>query len=456
MKSQKRAEQVSECLGEIDGRYITEAENYRPRRGSAVRPWLIGGVAAALCVAIGLSVVLPLLDDSTPYLDPPIHRDPPPNYDDAYLTAADIDALFADMKTDSYNGATNAYVTLFAPGVNELYINAIPDDDYVPVYRYTPQTKTLNRRELEAFIDDIYPRLEEALGVTVPDLTYQTDEQEMQIMASYPWDAIRYNIRTGQSSGETSYVGNRNACHRVLITADSGDTIDIDGTPIRIDQRLSDGEILSSLACVRDRLFEVFGQSFDSAKVTRRYNEWSEYGAIWVYVTYYNAADPEGEGDALTLSFDNFQNFSGDTVSESILQNCSIEYTRYRVSVPDTFVPEANCRRLSIEEAEALLYAGYVFGGHVCPLCMAMQTPVSFEDYEYVGFTYITGYASESGSTLSVPFYAFYQDIGEAENGNRTYARTLVPAVEISGLETYFDMQKENHPDTPWYETIPE
>ena len=48
-------------------------------------------------------------------------------------------------------------------------------------------------------------------------------------------------------------------------------------------------------------------------------------------------------------------------------------------------------------------------------------------------------------NTIGIPFYAFYKEIGTSKNGNTIYAKTYVPAIEISGLEEYFERQKDNH-----------
>ena len=59
---------------------------------------------------------------------------------------------------------------------------------------------------------------------------------------------------------------------------------------------------------------------------------------------------------------------------------------------------------------------------------------------------YMFGYDNKTGrSTEGIPFYAFYKNIGKSENGNTTYAKTYVPAVQVSRYEEYFESQKDNH-----------
>lgn len=99
---------------------------------------------------------------------------------------------------------------------------------------------------------------------------------------------------------------------------------------------------------------------------------------------------------------------------------------------------------LTLSEAEALLSKGYVFGGHGCTLCMANQPAVDFSDYDAVSLEYVAAPDSPGQkSRLSLPFYAFYKYIGENEYGIPTYAKTYVPAIEISGLEEYFSQHRD-------------
>lgn len=96
---------------------------------------------------------------------------------------------------------------------------------------------------------------------------------------------------------------------------------------------------------------------------------------------------------------------------------------------------------ISLEEAEVLLNSGYVFGGHGCPLCMEMNLPVDFSDYDLVGIEYVSGYDSDWNPTNEhYPFYAFYKEIYEG-----IFARTYVPAFRVSGLEEYFESQINMH-----------
>jgi hypothetical protein len=72
---------------------------------------------------------------------------------------------------------------------------------------------------------------------------------------------------------------------------------------------------------------------------------------------------------------------------------------------------------------------------------MAAQPEVDFSEYTYVDIEYV----SDKNGTICVPFYAFYKYIGKSEHGIDTYAKTYVPAVQVSGYDAYFEKQKDNH-----------
>ena len=107
----------------------------------------------------------------------------------------------------------------------------------------------------------------------------------------------------------------------------------------------------------------------------------------------------------------------------------------------DYYTVYGKAKMLTLEEAEGLLEKGYVFGGHSCPLCMAMQPEVDFSDYTYVDIEYV----SDRNRKICIPFYAFYKYVGKNEYGVDTYAKTYVPAVQVRGCEKYFESQKDNH-----------
>ena len=82
-----------------------------------------------------------------------------------------------------------------------------------------------------------------------------------------------------------------------------------------------------------------------------------------------------------------------------------------------------------------MLYNGYVFGGHSCPLCMLAQDKIDFEGYDFVDIEYVFEYSNKNETpSIGIPFYAFYKNIGTSENGNTIYAKTYVPYTLIREL----------------------
>ena len=100
---------------------------------------------------------------------------------------------------------------------------------------------------------------------------------------------------------------------------------------------------------------------------------------------------------------------------------------------------------ISLAEAEALLYKGYVFGGHFCDLCMDAQEMIRFEDYDSVSFEYM--FSSTAGGKPGdvIPCYAFYKAIGTSDHGNTIYAKTYLPAIEASDMDPYLQQQQQHH-----------
>lgn len=222
---------------------------------------------------------------------------------------------------------------------------------------------------------------------------------------------------------------------------------------MQIDQRLTDDEIISSLHPIRNILFDLFGVSFSDVKIVRSFNSYSAYGAGRIDIYYYNedshALNLTEEcpvSDYIAICFDNTKNYPSDIVSDSVLTVAAIDYYQYRIDPSEAFSLTANAKKISLEDAETLLYNGCVFGGHSCPLCMAAQDKISFEGYAFVDLEYVFGRDSTSYQwTTGLPFYAFYKKIGTSENGNSIYAKTYVPAIEVKGLKEYFQSQAENH-----------
>jgi hypothetical protein len=83
---------------------------------------------------------------------------------------------------------------------------------------------------------------------------------------------------------------------------------------------------------------------------------------------------------------------------------------------------------------------------------MAEQDKVDFGEYDYVGMEYMTGSVLDSEKRrvpyLRIPFYAFYKRLYVQRDGTIVYAKTYVPAIELSGYEEFFESQAAKHPES--------
>jgi hypothetical protein len=221
----------------------------------------------------------------------------------------------------------------------------------------------------------------------------------------------------------------------------------IDGKVLSAGNAQTDDEIMESVSQVIPYLEQIFDLELSAYQIKRYY---SSYGTdlnslnIWLY-TKDQVIDETLEqydtdplrcctGDMICLEFGNFGNDKGDTVV--------CDQIRYYQSSQKLYKAYAQCRMISLKEAEVLLANGYVFADHVCPLCMAQQDKVDFSDYDRVSMEYVFGV--DKGS-YGIPFYTFYKKLTQREDGSVVYGKTMVPAIEVSGLKEYFEDQKKYH-----------
>ncbi len=457
---------LMQAINHLDDAYIDEAHPTAATPMKALRrkvtvKWVsaVSGFCAALLLVgyVVIPYVYPsqVLDD--PGRDPTSSKPPssviqrpvvtPPTYDHAVYSAEDIGNLFSGYNLDSI--ATSSYTKIYVPSERYLQIADIPEDDYISVYERKTDGKALNQKEFSAFTDQMFGSVSTALGIS--RLSYQVEREDA---TSYSEASLRavFNADAEREIGYFFSAGQYGTYNTVSFSRSSNSSrrIALRGVPVEIDQTKTDAEIMASLEEIKNILFEMFGTRFEDVKIVRDYGDYTEHGVEFMYVYFYNAADNPLNAyastplsDYICLDFDNFRNYSGDIVSDRVLYNVSIRYRQYRAD--DVYTPTKQVRRISVEEAERLLYNGYVFGGHSCPICMSMQSEVSFEGYDFVGLTYVFGYDAQGRATEGVPFYAFYKKIGISRNGNLVYAKTYVPAVEVKGYETYFEAQREKH-----------
>ena len=434
MKKKEWNEGLNHLDPDLVEKYVEQKDTLRQKNKKPISIWLrFGAIAACFVLIVGTIIVVPNLPDV-------------PTWNTAQYSAEEIANLFDAMKLDGV--ATNAYTKIYVPNSKYLYINDVTNDEHLNVYQYVNKTNELSEAELQSFIYSILPKLSKSLGVSVPQYTIKENNFSTGNSLSARPDTGSYDMSFSQNDERNSFSLSKLEGDRQIV---------IEGETIQIDQRLSDEEILESIQSIKNKLFSIFNVSFSDAKIVRSFGSYSEYGAERVYIYFYNESAhylnslrDKPISDFICISFDNFSNYSGDIVSTDMLKVCSVTYIKNRVNVSKTYTLVASAKKISLREAEALLYNGYVFGGHSCPLCMRSQDKVDFEGYDFVDIEYVFGYDKKGTPTEGIPFYAFYKNIGVSKNGNTIYAKTYVPAVQVSGYDEYFESQKDNHKNS-WY-----
>lgn len=400
----------SDAMGHIDDRLLARYQSYQEKLTKKRR---LTFIAAAACLALLVTAALVF----------PVKT--------MHFTAQEIGAMFNSATNDG--SGTNAYTKIYVPTPEYLDITPIPEDQYLPIYEYREGGKSLQEAELRALTDLVLSNL-----ATDPLPQYTVESREDELYISLEQGGYGLYIR---QDPKANYLG--------LSSAES-DSLTLGGLPIQMDQTKSDEQIISDLSAIRQQLFTLFGVSFSDVKIDRYYTSW-ENGASSLTVYFYNADDhPLNEfsewpvSDCISLRFSRDRNL-GSANEEPIMTDVSIGYYQYREKPAATTATIGRAKRISLTEAEALLEKGYVFAGHTCPICMAEQEAVDFSDYDYVGLEYEWGWDEEGNRTFCIPFYAFFKSIGTADNGYDIYAKTYVPAIEITGLDEYFESQAANH-----------
>jgi hypothetical protein len=445
MKKKEWNEGLNYLDPDLIEKHIEQKERLRQKKQKTKGIWLrFGAIAACFVLVLSAVIAIPMLQKA--------NLPDVPTWDTAQYSAEDIAKLFDSMRYDGV--ATNAYTKIYVPDSKYLYIGNMTDDEYLKLYQRTQIDKELNEVEFKTFIDAFLPKLAESLDAPVPE--YNTEENNYGTVNLYVGvDIGSYHLLASQYSQRNSLGLSKLEGNRQIV---------IDGETIQIDQRLSDEEILDSILSIKNKLFGIFGISFSNAKVVRNFGSYTKHGVERVNIYFYNESAhelnsslPRPVTDYIYISFDNVSNYSGDIVSDSILTVSSVYYFKNRSNIGDIqYDAVANARRISVSEAEALLYNGYVFGGHSCPLCMLAQDKIDFEGYDFVDIEYVFEYSNKNGTpSIWIPFYAFYKNIGTSENGNTIYAKTYVAAIEVSGYEEYFESQKGKHQNSWGVEMIP-
>lgn len=426
------------AMGHLDDRIIeryVEVEDrlaHRPRSNVWLRLTALAACIALVLLALPYAAFMSIqsFGFGCGSGDDPNGREPglfPPSgasvVNGALYTADEIAALFGEVK----DGDTNAYTTVYAPASGYLAGVENFNSDHLPVYNYTLPGKPLDQAEFTSFVNSRLASVVNLLGVNLPEYEIKKNAYSFGDELSTDFDASVYKVYASQSASDTA----------VYINAAPSE-FSVDGQRLSTDLSASDDKILHELSAVGERLAACFGIESVRGRVVRTYGESGMRRMdVYFYRSTQNPLDllcSAPVSDAVCISFDLDQN------------RTSVKYRESRGDGISEYAETVRARALTVGEAEELLRRGYVFGGHACPECMKAQDAIDFSDYDKVGLVYILGRAPETGEpTVGLPFYAFYKRIGKSDGGNYIYARTYVCAIEVSGLDEYFEAQRDEH-----------
>jgi len=366
---------------------------------------------------------------------PPINRCPLyplPVYENTKYTAKEFAKKFSPV----YDGIpTRDYDEVVLPSLDVLGEPELPTDELLPIKKQTITRQEPTKAELEAFLEDCVPRLAEALNEPLPE--YQIKKSDFPFMLDIPPEMIYFeqHYATLPFQGySTIQIDQGLSSLRVSLSShETGGSLF--GIPVTIRADHTDEEILTSLSALTPKLAYLFDMTITNVTVSRAYSNIAPLGFSNITVRF------------LTDTKKSLQiRFKCDG-NDPVLTNHYIHFEQNSRTVENETVDTQ--RRISLEDAELLLYNGCVMGAHVCDICMKSQKGVDFEGYDYVTLEYkslrlpITSLSTLE--TESYPFYAFYKKIKTLENGNSVYAKTYVCAFELGDYVGFWNSLVDEH-----------
>ena len=362
---------------------------------------------------------------------PPVEVDPSqiPKYDGALFTAQQLGALFPPTL-----GGTVVYEQIGFPENTPSGLSDLPNGDYINIYQST-DSEAVQEETVLGIMYDILPRLEQLLEAQIP-ISGLDDDLYASARVQDKWITVS-GTRFGtiiSCSSEKSFV-----------SADlTSPALQFNGITLSAKRTDNDQQVMETLSAVIPYLEELFDMDLSAHKIYREYADDGDFYSMTVYLyskdhvtdlfqeQYDDYPRRYIAGEVLCL---NFSREHGGVNCDTVVCR-EIEF----ISQPQRwFIPTEQRKMLSLAEAEELLAQGYVFSFHVCKLCMQAQDKVDFTDYDRVSLEYVYG------DDYGIPFYAFYKKLEEYDDGSVRYAKTMVPAVEVMGLEEYFEDQIQYH-----------
>lgn len=345
------------------------------------------------------------------------------------------------MKAYASYGSTNQYIKIYTNSLAYEDILPLPKAEYLPIY-FRDRSK-VDIVSLKAFINKYIDPATKLTNIGSRGYVLQQEEWEENIVSC--WATI-----TGV---ENSVTFNTSAWRQTVVCDaryGEDDRMLIQGKYISLLETDSDAQIKKKLKKTIAYICDLFDMEYTDIQITRSYSEDMLFGiSVSLYtredtalsqliyglraskdiILHFNTA--MGRGSAYNWEGSKNEAFLTRVVIREVRNNWMDDFKITKAPM------------ISLKEAEDLLDKGYVFGGHSCPKCMSEQPEVDFSDYTCVGIEYLNDKRVEQ----YMPFYAFYKYIGETEYGIGTYAKTYVPAVKVEGMEEYFMIQADKHPN---------
>lgn len=343
------------------------------------------------------------------------------------LQAEDLAAVFGSQVTDS--AVTNRYSTVYRTPSNPAPVLYA---EYLPMYTATKPSQEITKARLQGFIDKY---LEAAVGFfDVPASSYEIK------MGQY----TNYEAEVGTDVRYIKFSAANNLLYTHFCTL-AEKRLNINGSTVSIRTADTDGQIEDKLNSTAAHICKTFGKNYTLTKIHRQY---SAAGISSISVYLYSREEtgfPENFSTA-PLAPDYIRLVFGSKTNDEVFLS-DVQLCEAIGKWKDFYQTTAKAQMLTLEEAKELLEKGYVFGNHSCTLCMKKQPSVDFSDYTYVTIEYVFDadrYLNKKERPL-FPFYVFYKHLEEKENGINSYARTYVPAIQVTGLDEYFEQQAALH-----------
>ena len=410
------------------------SENKRIKGGCRVLAWLLAAVLLAGCgaeapVSTGVTTQ-PVTQAAAPSTEPPTEPTTEPEKQLISIRAEELEALFPQ-----YDSRTNRYLTIYAPTLDWLNPEPAVQMDTLPVYR-VPREPT--EAEFRAFVEEYQVLAEKLYEIPHGECEYTIDRYST---GRLKMEAVRKTEEKRLMFGANPWTGT----FYFTSVYFEHPRERVQGEFVSVHCEDSDDQILKKLEPVIRWYEEYFGMKIAGSAISREYNYHQlkqinvslyEMGSVG-----YPAAVTREEPCKrwLELQF----NTAGSQQSydwEGSVEEAFLTVSRLRQSyAPAELYGEG--RMLPLEEAEAMLEKGWVFGFHMCSLCMEKQEAVDFSQYDRVALEYVVPY----GDGPVMPFYAFYKQLSARDSGIQTFAKTYVPAIQVEGLEEYFAAQEEEH-----------